>query len=277
MKRIIAAFDGLKYCESTAAYAIDVAKKCHAAVIGVFLEDVTYHSFSLVNMAEQDNAIESHTRHLSSADQQSRDHSVKLFIHSCKNARVKYTIHRDRNIAIQELLQESLFADLIIVQKKETLTHFSEDSPTRFIADLLERTSCPVLLVSEYYHPMEETLFLYDGGPSAMFALKQFSCIFSGKTGSLQVLSVRQEKQEQVLPDAHLFKEWVNDHFASLQYAILSGRSEEEIIAQLKREARYPVVILGAYGRSRASRWVRPSLADRIMNQFDLPLFIANQ
>ena len=45
MKKIIAAFDGLKYSKATAAYAIDVATRAHAHLTGIFLDDLIYHSY----------------------------------------------------------------------------------------------------------------------------------------------------------------------------------------------------------------------------------------
>jgi hypothetical protein len=223
MKRIIAAFDGLKYCVSTAAYAIELAKRYNATVVGVFLEDFTYHSFSLVDIAETESSIESHTRQLSSLDQNARDHAVSLFKQNCEQEDVRFTIHRDKNIAIQELLEESLFADLIVVQKKETLTHFEEDVPSRFLAQLLEKSACPVLLVNDYYHPIATNIFLYDGSAASVFALKQFSCLFGDEEKALQVVTIRGEKQELVLPRARLFKEWVKDHYSDVHYSILRG------------------------------------------------------
>lgn len=277
MKRIIAAFDGLKYCESTAAYAIELAKKYHATILGVFLEDFTYHSFSLVDMADEQHAIKSHTRQLATIDQRTRDHAVNLFKQYCEREGVRHQIHRDRNIAIQELLHESLFADIMVVQKKETLSHFIEDTPSKFVQVLLERSACPVLVVSDWYHRTEKNILLYDGSAASVFALKQFSCLFPGKSGMLYVITIRGEKQQQLLPDGHLFKEWINDHYAHVQYSIIKGDSEPEILAELKRQEKQPLVIMGAYNRGAVSRWMRPSIADRIMNEFDFPLFIAHK
>lgn len=277
MKRIIAAFDGLKYSESTAAYAIELAKKYDANILGVFLEDFTYHSFSLVDQAAEDGSIESRTRHLATVDQNTRDRSVKIFRQICEEANVRYAVHRDRNIALQELANESLFADLLVVQKNETLTRFTEGVPTRFIADLLEKAACPILLVSDNYHRVGKNIFLYDGSPSSLYALKQFSCLFPGKPGFLEVITVRGEKQTQLLPAARLFKEWVKDHYTDVQYNVLRGDSEEEIVAEIKRQEKHPLIILGAYDRGRVSRWLHPSIANRIMSEFDCPLFIAHK
>jgi hypothetical protein len=50
MNKIIAAFDGLKYSESTGDYAIDIAKITDSKITGVFLDDRTYTSFKIYDL-----------------------------------------------------------------------------------------------------------------------------------------------------------------------------------------------------------------------------------
>ena len=45
MKKIIVAIDGLKYSESAVTYAIHIAKQTSSHLVGIFLEDFTYHSY----------------------------------------------------------------------------------------------------------------------------------------------------------------------------------------------------------------------------------------
>jgi hypothetical protein len=40
MKKIIAAFDGLKFSGSTRDYAIDIAKQANTHLAGVFMEEI---------------------------------------------------------------------------------------------------------------------------------------------------------------------------------------------------------------------------------------------
>lgn len=45
MKKIIAAFDGLDFSESTLNYTLFMARQTHAHIVGVFLDDLVYHSY----------------------------------------------------------------------------------------------------------------------------------------------------------------------------------------------------------------------------------------
>jgi nucleotide-binding universal stress UspA family protein len=44
----------------------------------------------------------------------------------------------------------------------------------------------------------------------------------------------------------------------------------------LRHQDREQLIVLGAYRRSRVSRWLKPSLADGLMKQLGYPLFIAH-
>jgi len=51
---------------------------------------------------------------------------------------------------------------------------------------------------------------------------------------------------------------------------------EIEIVDYLKKEKNSTLVVLGAYRRSMVSRWFRESMADVLMRDLKLPLFIAH-
>jgi hypothetical protein len=53
MKKIIVAFDGLKFSESTRDHAIEPAKQSSAYLVGVFLEDLSYHSYSAYDVIKK--------------------------------------------------------------------------------------------------------------------------------------------------------------------------------------------------------------------------------
>ncbi|HEX4850120.1 MAG TPA: universal stress protein, partial [Puia sp.] len=138
MKKIIVAFDGLKYSEAAAAYAIDLAMQMKAHLVGVFLDDFSYHSYKIYDLVQHEEGVsEERIERFENEDKSAREKSAELFELACRNAGINHSIHHDRNIAIHEILHESIYADLIIVDGKETLTHYEENKPTRFVRDLL--------------------------------------------------------------------------------------------------------------------------------------------
>jgi nucleotide-binding universal stress UspA family protein len=277
MRKIIAAFDGLKYSESTAAYAIDLASRFNAKLFGVFLEDALYHSYKIADLVGQDFVEEERAEYLNKLDAEARANSVKTFQHNCEGAGIVYAIHRDRNVAIQELLHESKYSDIILIQGDETLAHFNEDAPTDFISDLLQKTYCPVIVVPASFKHPEQVVLLYDGDPSSIFAIKQFAYLFPSSFFKVEVVVVKKNKHDNVVPDSKLLKEWLKLYFPHATYSVLTGNPATEIVNFLKNQVQNPLVVLGAYSRSTVSRFMHESLADTIMKHLDVPIFISHK
>ena len=166
MNKIIAAIDGLKFSESTVKYAIAFAKQTKSHLVGVFLEDFTYHSYKIFELVSDEGVSQQRMRILEDKDIDTRSASVERFEEVCQEAGVDFSIHHDRNIAIQQLLHESIYADLLVIDRKETLTHYEEKFPTRFVRDLLSNVQCPVMIVPSQYRMIDSYVMLYDGEPS---------------------------------------------------------------------------------------------------------------
>lgn len=278
MKKFIAAFDSLRFSESTLDYAIFLTKHVNAHLVGVFLEDFTRHSYTVADITKYEGeGFDKHMHELDEKDKEERDVSVAKFEQACQNAGINYTVHRDRNVAIQELLHESIYADLVIISEDETVTRYEEPAPTRFVREMLNDVQCPVVIVPPKYRPVDKIVLLYDGEPSSVYAVRMFSYLFDSlKDFETQVLTVKASEENLHLPDNRLMKEFIKRHYPKAEYLVLKGQSEDQIIQFLHREKKDPLIVLGAYRRNKLSRLFRPSMADNLLQHLKMPLFIAH-
>jgi nucleotide-binding universal stress UspA family protein len=277
MKKIIAAFDGLKYSESTRDYAIDIAKLSGAHLIGVFMDDFTYSSFKVYELITNEGISESKLKKLQQQDKATRDAAAANFVTTCSHAGISFSIHHDNKIALKELNHESIYADLLIIDARETLTHYTEKLPTRFIRDLLSDVQCPVLVVPPRYIPFQRVVLLYDGEPSSVQAVKMFSYLLPKlKQLDTESITINPLNSSLHIPDNKLMKELMKRHYPDAKIKVSKGQAEEEIIKYLKPEKGNVLVVLGAYRRGTVSRWFRTSMADKLMKELKLPLFIAH-
>lgn len=278
MKKIIAVIDGLKYSQSTTDYAISIASQTGSHLVGVFLDDYTYHSYKVYDLVTERNFVDENlVKELDVKDEVARRESGAKFEKACQAAGLNYAVHHDRNIAIHELLHESIFADLIVIDNKETFTHYEEKIPTRFVRDLLSEVQCPVLVVPKKFAPFNKVVLLYDGVPSSVYAIRTFSYIFSGYNNlDIEVISVKSIKDSAHVPDNRLMKEFMKRHFPTAKFTVLRGDAITEILDQLKGREDHSLIVLGAYNRGMVSRWFRPSTADILMEELNKPLFIAH-
>ncbi len=277
MKKIIAAIDGLKYSESTAQYAAQMTREIAGHLVGVFNESPDYHDYAIYDLAFEDAPLQDGLTELDEHDKITRAAAVAKFTETCRLAQVNSNIHRDKRAAMPQLLYESIFADLLVIDKHETFSRFAQDLPTSFIRNLLENAQCPVLVVPREFESIEKIILLYDGGPSSVYAIKMFSYLLSPfKKMPIEVLSVKPTGQDLHLPDNRLMKEFMKRHFPQAAYKIIQGEPASEIIKYLKNRHQDELVVLGAYQRGMVSRWLKTSMADILMTHLKTPLFIAH-
>ena len=278
MQKIIAAFDGLKFSESTRDYAIDIAKQTKTHLVGVFMDDPSYTSYKIYELITKEGASVDNLNKYEAKDQATRDKAAKNFEKACQQEGLEYNIHHDRKIAIVALKHESIYSDLLIIDSGETLNHYTEKLPTRFIRDLLSDAQCPVLVVPAKYKPVKKIILLYDGGPSSVYAIKMFSYLMPQlKNLETEVISVNPVNTTLHMPDNKLMKEFMKRHYPKTKYTVTKGWAEEEIVRHLKEPLHAnALVVLGAYRRGTVSRWFHESMADILMKEVKLPFFIAH-
>ena len=106
--------------------------------------------------------------------------------------------------------------------------------------------------------------------------------MFSYLFGNLQDLPVEVYTAKEYysaslrISDNKLMREFIKRHFPKATYSITKGNAEEQITGYLRNHKENELVVLGAYRRSELSRWFKISMADILMKELDMPLFIAH-
>lgn len=277
MKKISVAFDGLKFCRESMNYGIELASRSKGLLNGIFLDDFLYHSYNVFNQPGTEGIDGDEIKRLKAEDEGLRTQSISIFDSACRTANINYAIHRDKSFAINELLRESIYSDLLVIGLNETLSHLHELPPTPFIRNLLAGVQCPVLVVPPESKLPEKVFLLYDGKPSSVFAIKMFSYLMPGMKGiPTEIVSVADSSDSAEFPNEALIKEFVECYYPDATYTLLSGVAKTEIPQYLEKASAADLVVLGAYNRTAVSRWFKPSMADTLMERFDFPLFIAH-
>jgi nucleotide-binding universal stress UspA family protein len=275
MKNFIAVFDGYKMSESTLAYAIHLSKASDAVLTGVFLDAFFYHNYNLKSVLKQQSDSGEVIEALREKDRKQRDLAVMEFQKVCNAAGVRYAVHRDESLPVQELRYESMFADLIIINEHETFSRSAESSPYEFIDALLVQSHCPVLVVPDVFSPLQQLVFLYDGSPSSIFSMKLFGYLFSGLSDlPVTVLTVNEADTEELyLPEDLQIRGLAGRLFSNVSYEVLKGKAKEQISGAIGTEAG-KLVLMGAYKLNMVTGLFTESIADRLLEIRDMPVFI---
>jgi len=276
MIKVTAAFDGLNFAASTMEHAIKICKNTNGFVSGVFLDDFVYHSYRLADVinskgAISDDLVEQHN----AKDEQCRLAAMDTFRKGCEDAGILYSIRRDRGVALQDLLRESVFSNLVVLEKEIDFNIFKDVVPSLFLKDFLSDIMSPVLIVPKKFKPITKYLLLYNGKPAAIHSLKMFNYVIPFEKGaSLDVLTIKSSSDEQELQD-NLFEELTSCYQLKIQQLTLCGELEDTLSKYLKNEKEEVLIILGSYQRGRVSMWFKHSLADHLLRNFDFPIFMS--
>ena len=277
MSRILVAFDGLQYSASAQQYAVELARTGEWHLSGLFLDDPTYTGFAIYAAVTEDGVSESRLARLTRKDAELRIESSGRFQKACKEAHVSFDIHHTRKNALTELLRESLYADMLIVQSDIHFTHHKEDFPSRFLSRILSKSRCPVLLVPPVYKPVEGFLFLYDGTAASFRSIKNFAFPFQKFSRTqAQLLSVHAVAGPSHVKDHTSVSHWIHQHFSDVRMGVREGIPISEIDEFLKKDRMSYICVTGSYGRTSISRWFRESMSDHIHRHFQLPVFICH-
>lgn len=279
MKKIVVAFDGLTFSEPSMHYAAALASAANAHLVGVFLEDFTHHSYKIYELVSEKGVSSAKLKELERKDKATRAEAVARFETFCNKSAIKYSVHRDHFIAIRDLVHETIYADMLVISRDESFSHYADNKPSPFIKELMINMQCPALLVPSKYKPLKKIVLLYDGKPASVYAVKMFSYLFDSlKNLPAEVISVKSAEDNMHLPDNRLMKEFMKRHFPKAAYTVLQGFPEHEIINHLKEQQEAETLIVaGAYRRGSVSRWFRASMGDVLMKELKSPLFIAHQ
>ena len=99
MKKIIAAFDGLKYAESTEAYAVQIAQSEKMHLCGIFLEDPTYTSYKIYDLVTKEGVNSTQLKKLEAQDKITRTKATDNFDAACSKAGLPHATHHEHKTA----------------------------------------------------------------------------------------------------------------------------------------------------------------------------------
>src|ERR1700676_1450535 len=131
MLKILVAIDTLRPSKSAISHALHLAKNLNAHLVAVYLDDSSNRSYKSYKMLHDRMAISQQIYDIcNEQDEMLRQESVDYFEAAAKDEKVNYTIHHDTHFSLNELTEESKYADLLIIERSETFSHCAENPPT---------------------------------------------------------------------------------------------------------------------------------------------------
>jgi len=264
MEKILLAIDALNPDKNSLEFACFLARLTKSKMTGIFLDDTGMEEMAIVDKSEgtiKSGLIEKNTR---------------WFNEKCVGEETNHDLHTDPGIPVIELILESRYADLVIVDSETSFNKPYEGSPTRFVKDFLNHAECPVVIAPESFEGIDEIVLAYNGSPSSVFAIKQFSYLFpqfSNKKISVVQVSESGKWNEK---EKDKLSEWLKAHYYHFDFISLKGEADIALFDYLWKR-RNVLLVMGAFGRGSISQFFKKSRAELIIKTITQPIFIAHQ
>lgn len=278
MEKILLAVDAIDPNYNALDFACYLARVTRSKVTAIFLENLVDDDRTVLQPAyltdtavkEKSFPFDEHSNRVKLVED-----NIKRFKVACENREVNYNLFRDRGLPIDELINESRFADLLILDAATTFSKRFEGTPSEFVKDILSHAECAVIIAPESFDYIDELVFSYDGSASSVFAIKQFTHIFpqfvNKKVSVVQVT----DDGDWNDPNRYIFKKWLEAHYNDMHFEALEGNIETQLFEYLfKRKNVF--IVMGAYGRNFISRFFKRSNADLIIKTVTQPIFITH-
>jgi nucleotide-binding universal stress UspA family protein len=262
MEKILLALDAMHVNMNAVDFGCYIARVTHSRLTGIFLEGAKDERPMPVTVENGTATVEA---------------NIHRFREACVCRETLSLIHRDRGVPLTEIIEESRFADLMIIDPEMAFNRKDALSPGRFVKDVLRQVECPVIIAPYTCGDMDEIVFAYDGSASAAFAIRQFAHLFPEmRTTPVKIVSIRDD-EDLAIEEQFKMKEWLRAHFDNLHFEVRHGGGASDQLFAYLIEKKNAIVVMGAYGRNEVSNFFRPSHANLLVKAVNLPIFIAHQ
>ena len=201
--------------------------------------------------------------------------SRKHFEALCNTHGVEYRVHEDVSFDTMENLQKEMrFADLAIIGSEMFYKEYDGDHPNSHIKTALHYAECPVLLVPENFNTATGIVLAYDGSKSSVYAIKQFATGLPELCNN-ETLLVYATANNKEIPDLPYIEELAARHFPNLSIFKLDIDPKAYFATWLSTR-KNSILVTGSYGRSGLSNLFSHSFVTKVIEEHDVPIFIAH-
>jgi nucleotide-binding universal stress UspA family protein len=278
MEKILLAIDAKNLDMQALDFACYIGRLTNSKVTGVFLENLVADEKPVLKGVQGSAYLdwEIDTSSPQFIDKQNlTEKNIAQFKEACENRSIRCNIHRDRGVPAAEIIDESRYADLIIIDAATSFNRRYEGTPTEFVKDVLKDAECPVIIAPEAFEGIDEIIFTYNGTRSSAFAMKQFTYLFPELSDKRAIVLQVNDEGTWEDPNKYNIREWMQNHYSAIGFQVLQGDTEDKLFDYLfKRKNVF--LVMGAYGRSAVSRFFKHSHADLLIKTITQPIFIAH-
>ena len=278
MEKILLAIDSQNLDTNTLSFACYLALLTNSRLTGIFLENLEVEEEVVINQSEEIPFIESISIQEKPEDEEKvkvREGNMNLFKSITEKKGVQASIHLDKGIPAAEIISETRFADILIIDAATSFSSFYDGPITRFVKDLLHHAECPVVISPENFEVIDSIVFCYNGSKSSVFAIKQFTYLFPELRYNRAKIIFLSRENEESEAEVLVLAEWLRYYYTDVEFLAMEKDATEAFFNYLLKK-KNDFVVMGAYGRGLLASFFENNAGETEVRTTSLPIFVAH-
>ena len=277
IRSILACTDGSPHSDAAADYAIDLAKRLKARLLGLHVLDLRLFEGPLLADLSGSIGAQPYTDQLG----QFRDFLtrrgetvMRAFSDRCTADGTKPECLIRTGYPPRVILQEETHAELIVLGQKGEHADVIGEMTGSTVERVMRHSVKPCLVTPRTFHPFSRILTAFDGSTHAGQALREAAELAIAMKLELVVLTVGENSHEGQTEDISKdAKELVKAHDVKASFVTVQGKTAAAIL-ETARTQKCGLIALGAYGHSRIRELVLGSTTTQVVSRAHVPVLI---
>lgn len=273
-KRILVPTDGSDAALVGVRYAIALAQRRGATLLGLYVVDVKLLEGPFlrdISASLGTAPFVNYQNNIAMLLDESGKAALHVFQDLCAAAGVPCETRLETGVVARTILENCALADLIIMGRGGAHNQWLNGLVGSTTEAIARRAPLPLLITGQDAPGFSRFLVAFDGSPHARQALKTATMIAGAWQMPFHLLTVGGTGQGTVLDDA---KRYLQAHEIDVECILLDGEPGE-VIAAYAGEYGADLLVMGAYGHSKVRELVMGSTTAYAINHAPCPVLLA--
>jgi nucleotide-binding universal stress UspA family protein len=277
IKTILATLDGSQHADAALEYALWLAGRLRATVMGLHVIDIVSIEGSFFHDVSGSLGFEPYldfSAKMREALQERGRVLLETFTARCRERGVPCDTALPMGVIANEICDHARTADLVVVGHRGVNEQFSTGLLGATTESVARKSPKPVLVSPMQFQEIRRPLLAYDGSQRASAAMHAAAELVSALGIPLTVVHVAREgatADGRVLEEA---RRYLQAYGLELNCVAISGPPHQRIVDML-RDRGYDLLFIGAYGHSKIIEMVLGSTTEYVLRNSPCPVFLA--
>lgn len=277
IKSILVTLDGSGHSETASQYALWLAERMQATVVGMHVVDVVSIEGSGAFLHDVSGSLGfepylDFSSKMREALQERGRTILEQFLAACQERGIRADTRLATGIVANEICEQARTADLVIVGHRGVNEQFSTGLLGGTTESVTRKCPKPLLVTPLAFHPITRPVLAYDGSQRAAAAMHEAAELAAALGLPLAVVHVAKDDAtaDRVIDEA---RRYLATHRIEAEFVVRSGHANEAILAYMA-EGKHDLLVIGAYGHSRIIEMVLGSTTEYVLRNSSVPVFL---